>query len=273
MITKQHYFNCLIEYLEPNLKVVLAPDYSGCSIISILEIIKKRKIKLNLIGAPTLGFQADILIGAGFVNSIECAAINIGEYGPGPRFKDAFFRKEIKVIDSTCPAIHSGLQASEKGIPFMPIRGIIGSELIKKNKNWIIQENPFTNKEDPIVLVKAIKPDIAIFHAPLADKYGNVWIGKRRELMTMAHASQKTFVTFERMHDGNLLDDNELSSGTIPSIYVSNSTNVPLGSWPVGLYGVHNSDNLELKKYLSYSKTEDGFMKYIENVKHKSLTN
>ncbi len=273
MTSKKHYFGCLVGSLEPNLKLVLAPDYSGCSIISILEIIKERKIKLNLIGAPTLGFQADILIGAGFVNSIECAAINIGEYGPGPRFKDAYFSQEIKIIDSTCPAIHNGLQASEKGIPFMPIRGIIGSDLIKDNKNWIIQKNPFSKKEDPIVLVRAIKPDIAIFHAPLADKYGNVWIGKRRELMTMAHASQKTFVTFERIYNGNLLNDNQLSSGTIPSIYVSYSTYLPYGSWPVGLYGVHDSDNSELKRYLRFSKTKDGFRKYIKNLKHETWTN
>jgi glutaconate CoA-transferase subunit A len=28
-------------------------------------------------------------------------------------------------------------------------------------------------------LIPAIRPDVAIFHAPMADRFGNVWIGRR----------------------------------------------------------------------------------------------
>ena len=256
----------LLNNLYPKTKIALAPDYSGCSIISIMEIIKKGKRELKLIGIPTLGFQADILIGAGCVDSIECAAINIGEYGPGSRFKDAFFKKKITVLDSTCPAIHNGLQATAKGVPYMPVRGIIGSDLVKNNKNWIIKNNPF-KEEDPIILVKAIKPDISLFHAPLADKFGNVWIGRRRELMTMAHASLKTFVTFEEEYKGDLLRNDFLSSGTIPSIYITKLSHCPNGAWPVGLFGSYPMDEKEIKKYLRLSKTDIGFKNYVKNFK------
>ncbi len=67
-------------------------------------------------------------------------------------------------------------------------------------------DNPFGN-DDPIVLLPAIKPDVALFHAPLADRDGNVWIGRDRELAMMAHAAAKTVVTVEKLHDGNLFDD------------------------------------------------------------------
>ena len=194
-----NFFNILLNNINTKTEIALAPDYSGCSIISIMKIINNKKRKLKLIGVPTLGFQADILIGAGCVESIECAAVNIAEFGPGPRFNEAFYNQKLTVIDSTCPAIHNGLQASEKGIPYMPIRGIIGSDLLEKNKNWKVKNNPF-EIEDPIVLVKAIKPDISIFHAPIADKFGNVWIGKRRELMTMAHASKKTNICLQEQY-------------------------------------------------------------------------
>ena len=52
---------------------------------------------------------------------------------------------------------------------------------------------------DPILLVPAITPDIALFHARWADEAGNVWVGRRRELATIAHAAKQTFVTYEEL--------------------------------------------------------------------------
>ena len=110
------------------------------------------------------------------------------------------------MMDATCPALHAALQAAEKGVPFMPLRGLIGSDVLKYRDDWKVIDSPFGNA-DPIVLLPAIKPDVALFHAPMADRFGNVWIGRQRELVTMAHAAEKTIVTVEKIHDGNLLDD------------------------------------------------------------------
>ena len=70
------------------------------------------------------------------------------------------------------------------------------------------------------MLLPAIKPDVALLHAPMADRFGNVWIGRQRELATMAHAAEKTVVTVEKIIDGNLLDDPVLAAGTLPGFYV-----------------------------------------------------
>ena len=72
----------------------------------------------------------------------------------------------------------AGLVAAQKGIPFMPIRGIIGSDLMKASSDWKIIDNPFA-PGDPIVVVPAIRPDVALFHAPEADRFGNVRIGRQ----------------------------------------------------------------------------------------------
>ena len=65
------------------------------------------------------------------------------------------------------------------------------------------------------MLIPAIKGDVALFHAPMADRDGNVWVGTNRDLVTMAHAAEKTIVTVETLHDGNLLDDPQLAAGTL----------------------------------------------------------
>ena len=70
------------------------------------------------------------------------------------------------------------------------------------------------------MLLPAIKPDVALIHAPMADRVGNVWIGRQRELATMAHAAEQTIATVEKIHDGNLLDDPVLAAGTLPGFYV-----------------------------------------------------
>src|SRR5262249_33427712 len=126
----------------------------------------------------------DLLIGAGCVESIEAAGVSLGEFGSAPRFVAAVRAGAILVKDSTCPALHAALQASEKGVPFMALRGLLGSDLVKHRPDWRVIDNPFAN-HDPIVLLPAIKPDVALFHAPIADADGNVWISTTRELMTM----------------------------------------------------------------------------------------
>ena len=66
----------------------------------------------------------------------------------------------------------------------MPLRGVLGTDVLKHRPDWKVIDNPFGDG-DPIVLLPAIRPDVALFHAPMADRNGNVWIGRQRELVTM----------------------------------------------------------------------------------------
>src|SRR5207244_2563325 len=91
--------------------------------------VRRGVSRLNLVAVPTSGLQADLLIGAGCVESIEAAGVSLGEFGSAPRFAAAVRAGEILVKDTTCPALHAALQASEKGVPFLPLRGLIGSDL------------------------------------------------------------------------------------------------------------------------------------------------
>src|SRR6185436_211520 len=163
--------------------------------------------------------QADLLIGAGCVETLETSAVSLGEFGLAPRFTAAILTGTIRMKDATCPALHAAFQASEKGVPFMPLRGVLGTDVLKRRPDWKVIDNPFGNS-DPIVLLPAIRPDVALFHAPMADHNGNVWIGRQRELVTMAHAAERTVVTVEKLHDGDLLADPTLAAGCIPGFYI-----------------------------------------------------
>ena len=238
-------------------------DYSGCAMAAVRSLIRRGVRDLELIAVPQAGLQADLLIGAGCVSVVEASAVSLGEYGLAPRFREAVSRGLITIRDSTCPAIHAGLQAAEKGVPFIPLRGILGSDVEVHRGDWRVIDNPF-QAGDPILLLPAIQPDVALFHAAVADRNGNVWIGVRRELMTMAHAARMTLVTVEAITDDDLLADDRTAAGTIPALYVTAVAEAPEGAWPIGLRGCYPPDGPHLRLYAEAAQTEEGFRRYLD---------
>src|SRR5688500_6380628 len=230
----------------------------------VRALIFQKKKYLRLLGVPVLGMCADLLIGAGCVAEVESSAVSLGEAGLAPRFTEAVEKGEIVVRDATCPAVHTALQASEKGVPFMPLRGVLGSDLMRIRTDWRESENPFSPEKDPILLVPAMSPDIALFHARWADESGNVWVGRRRELATIAHAAKQTFVTYEELKPGHMLEDELLAPGVISATYVSAVAPATRGAWPLGIPGVHDMDDAHLAYYARAARTREGFERYIE---------
>jgi glutaconate CoA-transferase subunit A len=260
--------SALARRIADGASLALAPDYSGCALAVARALIRRGARELRLIGVPQLGFQADLLIGAGCVACVESAAVTLGEQGPAPRFVAAVKAGAIEVRDSTCPVLHAGLQAAEKGVPFLPLRGILGSDLVRHRPDWRVTHNPFAEGDDPILLVPAITPDVALFHAALADRAGNVWIGVRRELMLMAHAARTALVTVEAVTDDDLLADDRTAAGTIPALYVTAVALAQRGAWPVGLRGAYPADLAHLRRYAELAATEAGFARYLDEQVH-----
>src|SRR5579862_6409168 len=150
----------LVDFIEPGVMLAIPKDESGVAMEATRALIRRGVQDLYLLCAPVCGMQADLLIGAGCVATVECGGIVISEVGVGPRFRDAVAKGSIRLRDSTCPAIHAGLQAGEKGEPFVALRGILGSDLVALRDDWRIVDNPFGTGGDPVLLVPAINPDV-----------------------------------------------------------------------------------------------------------------
>jgi len=241
----------------------LPPDYSMPAMAVVHALIRRKAKNLRLLGVPVLGLSADLLIGAGCVAEVESSAVSLGEAGLAPRFTEAAERGEIRIKDATCPAIHSALQATEKGVPFMPLRGVLGSDLLNFRNDWRVVQNPLS-EGDSILIVPAIRPDIALFHARWADEAGNVWIGRRKELATIAHASRRCFVTYEEQRPGDMLEDELLAPGVLASVYVSGVARAEHGAWPLSVAGLYGIDDAHLRRYAAAAKTRAGFDAYLD---------
>ncbi len=244
--------------------VALPPDNSLTPVALARALIRAGRRGLRLLGVPVSGFATDLLIGAGCVNSVQSSGVSLGEAGFAPRFGAALKAGRITMTDATCPAIHTMLQAAEKGVPFMPLRGIIGSDILAHRPDWRVIDNPFADAGDPIVLLPALSPDIAAFHAVMADRDGNVYVGRRHELATMAHAARRSVVTVERITDINLLEDERLAAGTISATYIEAVAVAECGCLPFALLDEYKADPTHLAEYVRLAKTDEGFQAYLD---------
>lgn len=239
-------------------------ENSGVAMAATRELVRRAVRDLHLVCVPVGGLQIDIMIGAGLVDTVETSAVTLGEFGSAPRFTAAVRERRVRVVDATCPAIHAALQAAQKGIPFIPLRGLIGTDVLANHPDWKVIENPF-QADDPIVLLPAIRPDFALFHAPLADRNGNVFVGRWRELLTLAHAARHTLVTVEEIIDRDLMEDPQLSVGVIPALYVTAIAEARCGAWPLRFGDQYPIDQEAVGRYVVAARTEAGFQDWLRD--------
>ena len=239
-------------------------DSSGVAMAVTRELIRRGVRNLHLITVPTSGLQAELLIGTGSLATLETSAVTMGEFGPAPRFVAAVREGSVKLLDATCPAVYAALQAGQKGIPFIPLRGIVETDLIAQRDDWKVIDNPF-NPGEPIAVLKAIRPDVALFHAPLADRFGNVFISREREVLLMAQAAYRTLISVEAITDEDLLQDQARAGAVLPSIYVDAIAHAPNGAWPLGLQDYYSVDDVAIARYMGMAKTAEGFAAYVDD--------
>jgi glutaconate CoA-transferase subunit A len=243
-------------------RLAVPKDSSGVSMAVTRELIRRGVRNLHLVCVPTGGIQADLLIGAGCVATLETSAVTLGEFGTGPRFAEAVRRGTLRVLDATCPAVYAGLQAAQKGLPFIPLRGLIGTDVLRARTDWKVIDNPF-GLDDPIALLPAIRPDVSLFHAAAADAHGNVLIGREREVLIMAQASQQTLVTVEALVDTDFLQDDVSAAAALPAIYVSAVAVAKEGARPLAFLERYGADEPVLAEYAKLARTEDGFRRFL----------
>src|SRR6516165_10312329 len=123
--------------------LAVAREQSGVAMAATRALIQRGVRRLHLVTLPASSLQADLLIGAGAIETLETSAVSLGEFGPAPRFTAAVRAGAIKKKHATCPALHAAFQAAEKGVPFMPLRGLIGSDLPAHRPDWKVIDNPF----------------------------------------------------------------------------------------------------------------------------------
>lgn len=230
---------------------------------AVKEIIKQQKKELYIIGREK-GIDFDILIGANLVKKASAAYVGLEEYGLALNFRKKVESGELTFLEHTCGSVIAGFRAGAMGIPFIPIKGLYGSDLLKVREDFKEISCPLTGEK--LVAVPAINPDVAIIHAQESDEYGNIRLrGTQFEDALMVKAAKISIVTVEKIIPHNEIRKNpELT--TIPYFYVTAVVECPKGAFPTSCYGYYQSSREEMVKYAKAIKDKEGFKSYLEQL-------
>jgi glutaconate CoA-transferase subunit A len=223
---------------------------------ALRELIRQDIKGLKLVGSAH-GIDIDLLCGAGVVAvSAESYVGFEQDFGMAINYRRACEAGLIKVEDNCCYTLVQQLRAAISGLPFMPIRSVQGTDFMQLHPEFKTMACPFTGEQ--LVLVPALKPDVAILHAHYADQHGNLRIeGPPVADILFAKASAKVIVTVEE-----IISHEELAQKgvTIPYFYVTAISEVPYGAHPTSCYPRYAYDREHTACYYQAAKySEDRF--------------
>ena len=221
------------------------------------ELIRQQKKRLTLIG-PISDILFDQMVGGGCVQKIRAAWVGNVITGSGYNFRRAVESGAVEIEDHSNLTIAMALKAGAMGVPFMPTRTALGSDLFRTNLNLKQSCCPFTG--ETVCLVRSIQPDVAIVHVQRADKYGNSlsW-GNLGVSKDACLASRHILLTAEEIVPSAKISSDP-NRGVAPGFRVSAVAHVPYGAHPSAVPGFYNRDHQAFIDYRNCSRSESGFI-------------
>jgi glutaconate CoA-transferase, subunit A len=265
----------------------LVPDGSsvvlGCQMEQMIpfaaghEIMRQKRRGLTLIG-PISDILFDQMIGAGCAARVIAAWIGNVMMGSAYNFRRAVEQEGLKVTDMTNFTVALALQAAAMGVPFLPTRSAMGSDVARENEFFAEMESPFTDgvhgsetratQPRKLHAVKAMHPDVTIVHVQRADAEGNAhcW-GNFGIMLEAVKAAKRVIVTAEEMVAPEVIASDP-NRTVIPGFLVSAVVEAPMGAHPSPVQGYYKRDDAYFRQYHEQTKTKAEFDNWAQRWVH-----
>src|SRR6478672_9909115 len=150
------------------------------------------------------------------------------------------------------------LQAGAMGVPFLPTRTAVGSDVPKGNHFFYQIISPFEPKET-LLAVRALVPDVAIVHLQRADKHGNAhcW-GNFGVMLEGVRAAKKVIICAEEIVDEEVIASDP-NRTVVPGFLVTAVVECKLGAHPSPVQGYYKRDDAFFQQYHAETKTKEDF--------------
>jgi len=217
------------------------------------EIIRQKKRGLTLIG-PISDVMFDQLIGAGCVDIVIAAWVGNAMMGSAYNFRRAVEEDGMKVFNMTNFSVALALQAGAMGVPFLPTRTALGSDITKGNHFFYKIISPFVPQET-LWAVRALNPDVTIVHVQRADAEGNAhcW-GNFGIMIEAVRAAKKVIVVAEEIVDREVIASDP-NRTVIPGFLVTAVVECRYGAHPSPVQGYYKRDDALFRQYHEQTKT------------------
>lgn len=237
------------------------------------EIVRQGQKDLTIVGC-NLALSMDILVGSGQVKRTESGTGNLERFGSVFRWRKAIEEGRLVAEDYSHLAMASRFMAGALGIPFMPTKSLLGTDIVNKKRDGIFKpleviDNPW-NKGEPVVLLPACVPDVALIHVQKADEVGNLIVeGFTTHEVEMARAAKVVIASCEEIISSDYVRMDP-DRTTIPYIFVDAVVEQPWGAYPTSVYKYYEHDDEHLRQYQTVARSggepyDDYLMRYVYN--------
>jgi len=234
------------------------------------ELIRQRRRDLTLI-APVSDILFDQMIGAGCARRAIAAWIGNVSEGLGHNYRRAVEHgtpHALEVVDQSNYTLGLALLAGAHGVPYLPTRTLLGSDLLASNPALRVApappDLPLVAEGTPLLHVPALQPDVTILQVQRADPDGNAhaWgnLGLSQEA---ALASEGVIVVAEEVVGPEVIrsDPNRV---LVPGFKVLAVVHEPGGAHPAPVQGYYGRDHAYYREYHEQTRTPAGFGQWLD---------
>jgi glutaconate CoA-transferase subunit A len=237
-----------------------------CTMAFVREMIRQG-IKHLTVSQCVGAMDTDMLVGAGAVDRLIYGGGSLDRFGLLQNVNAYIEAGSITAEEYSSLSVAFRYLAGSLGLPFIPIRSLIGSDLLtqlqqRAESDVAFVEDPFS-KERWLAL-KPLIPDVAVVEVQTCDEEGNSWImGPRWDSNEQAKASGRTIVITEHVVPTDVIR-REPERCVIPNFLVSHVVELPYGAHPTSLYREYDYDADRIKEYIEAAKNKDTFRDYLD---------
>lgn len=231
----------------------------------IYEMIRQGKRDLTLLGWNN-AIDMDLLVGAGSVKALKTAYVGMAMAGLALNFRRAVEAGEVQVFEHSESTAIDSFRAGSMGWTFVPSKTPLGSGIVEYNPEVKSMSCPYTG--DPYAVFPAFNPDVAIIHAHVADRLGNVQLDPKRELdnevdTLIAKSAEKVIVSVEQVVSEDSIHQNPHLT-ILPKFFVDCIVEAPFGAHPTACDCRYDYDLGFLQSYQESARSEEGFQEFLK---------
>ncbi len=227
----------------------------------VRELIRLETAELHVVGSAH-SIDVDLLVAAGAIKVCEQSYVGFEQdHGLAPAFRRAAQNGELEVRESCCDTVLTQIRAAEMGLPFLPVRGVKGTGIRELHPEYGEVTCPFTG--ETLVAVPALSPDVALIHAPMGDRAGNLHLEQPYVLdERFAAGSAAVVATVDQIVSTQQVAEAGI---VIPAYRVAAVSEAPFGAHPTSAFPGYAYDRAHLAEWVKAANTPQGAAAYLNH--------
>jgi glutaconate CoA-transferase subunit A len=237
-----------------------------CTMAFAREVIRQG-IKGLTISQCVGAMDADLLVGAGAVDRLIYGGGSLDRFGRLACVNRGIEEGTLIAEEYSSLSIAFRYLAGSLGLPFIPIRSLRGSDLMKRlqeqdSSQIALVNDPFRGEQ--WLVLQPLLPDVAVVQVQVADEEGNAWIlGPRWDNAEQVKASKRAIVITEQIVPTDLIRQNPERT-VIPGFLVSHIVELLFAAHPTSVYRSYDYDAEQIEGYVEATRSPESFRAYLD---------